>query len=66
MQTLPMELPQCPTPDHGHMAIRPTQRQTPEQLWCGVWYDCERCSNSVLFSSRELMDHLARFAPSNA
>lgn len=54
-QTLPMELPRCPSDDsHGYLELRPLSRQTPEQQWCGVWYDCLRCKSSVLFQSAQL------------
>jgi hypothetical protein len=36
---LPARRPQCPS-GHGPMTLRPLDRQTFEQLWTGVWYDC--------------------------
>lgn len=50
------ETPACPIDGHGLMAARPLDRQTYEQMWCGVWYDCDhpRCSASVSWPSREL------------
>lgn len=65
MQTLPMELPKCDKPGHGYMVLRPKERQTPEQLWCGVWYDCQKCTGGTLFPSRELLEQNARLAPPN-
>jgi hypothetical protein len=58
----PMELPRCPTHPEFQMALRPDARQTYEQKFCGVWYDCLACSQSVLFKSKELEAHLAGFA----
>lgn len=55
---LPMTLPECPC-GHGAMHQRDTKRQTPEQLFCGVWYDCHECSSSVLFTSVQLQAQLA-------
>jgi hypothetical protein len=51
MTSLPMQRPICQVPGHGTMSIRSDHRQTYIQKWCGVWYDCQRCSNSVLFPS---------------
>lgn len=56
--TLPMELPKC----HKHgvqMGLRPLACQTPEQKFCGVWYDCPACTQSVLVESHELRAQLA-------
>ncbi len=39
---------------HGATELRPLLRQTPEQRFCGVWYDCTRCGSSVLYPSKEL------------
>lgn len=54
---VPMRLPQCPEPGHGEMKLRSLDKQTYEQKYCGVWYDCQYpgCNNSVLFMSKELM-----------
>jgi hypothetical protein len=41
-------------PRHGPMVQRPLAVQTPEQKYCGVWWDCTLCTNSVLFPSEEL------------
>ena len=41
-------------PEHGLMVIRPIERQTSEQKWCGIWYDCKKCHSSLLIPSREL------------
>jgi len=54
MSASPMELPRCPT--HGQMDLR--QPGTREQAWCGTWYECPRCTQSVLLTSPELEDHL--------
>lgn len=49
------ERPTCTT-HGGYMVLRPLSRQTREQRWCGVWYDCPepRCWSSVLYQSPEL------------
>lgn len=47
------ETRQCP--QHGPLGLRPKERQTPEQLWCGEWWDCEKCHYSVLVPSDELL-----------
>ena len=45
-----MKLPECPADaNHGQLVLRPLDRQTPEQQFCGVWYDCQHCKSSVLF-----------------
>jgi hypothetical protein len=54
-----MDLPRCPTHPEFQMVVRPTTHQTPEQLFCGVWYDCQACSQSVLFKGVQLDAHLA-------
>lgn len=55
--TLPMELPKCQT--HGiQMVLRPLVHQTPEQKFCGAWYDCPACTSTVLFQSPELRAQL--------
>lgn len=41
---------------HGQMAVQPAG--TPEQVFCGVWYRCARCTNTVLLESQQLRDHL--------
>lgn len=46
-QHTPMVLPACD--QHGQMAHQPPG--TPEQAWCGVWYRCQRCTNTVLLPS---------------
>lgn len=50
-----MELPQCP--EHGQMELQ--KPGTREQEFCGTWYRCTRCTNSVLFTSPELENQLA-------
>lgn len=50
-----MELPRCPV--HGcQLEYRPGR--TPEQRFCGTWYDCPYpgCAHSVLFPSEELQE----------
>jgi hypothetical protein len=52
----------CPQQaDHGPMVVRPIERQTPEQRWCGTWHDCSdpRCHASTLDPSEELNASLA-------
>lgn len=46
---------QCNRP----MVERPAANQTPEQRFCGVWWDCPRCGTSVLYPSVELEQQLA-------
>ena len=60
---LPMPLPRCPAHPDLTMRLRPLERQTKEQIWCGTWYDCTDpdCKCSVLFNSKELEEHLASF-----
>jgi hypothetical protein len=49
---LPAARPACPADSgHGPMELRPLSRQTYEQQWCGVWYDCPRCYSSALLHS---------------
>jgi hypothetical protein len=36
------------------MPARPLDRQTYEQLWCGLWWDCQQCGSSSGYASREL------------
>lgn len=57
---MPMELPRCT--QGRQMVLRPTNKQTAEQLFCGVWYDCEHCKESVLFMSQELQSQLSAFS----
>lgn len=48
--------PQCPR-GHGAMTLRPLGQQTYEQLWTGVWYDCQhvdfgqQCRNAATTNS---------------
>lgn len=52
----------CPSnPAHGVMLPRSKQHQTPEQLFCGEWYDCQHCKSSILDKSPELEAFLAQF-----
>lgn len=45
--------PTCPLHKRP-MLLRPVASQTPEQRWCGVWFDCSACGNSVLVPSQAL------------
>ena len=51
-------VPECTTPGHGPMEPRDLTAQTYEQMWCGIWYDCQhpRCRSSVLIRNPELRD----------
>lgn len=53
-----MMLPVCPHKEHGQMELRDTKHQTPEQKYCGGWYDClyPGCSCSTLMPSPELRE----------
>lgn len=48
-------LPVCSAHPRAPMVRRPDERQTEDQRWCGVWYDCATpgCRNSALVPSRE-------------
>ena len=54
-----MATPKCK--QHGPMVLRPERRYTVEQRWCGQWWDCERCTGSVLIPSDELKASLRQF-----
>jgi len=56
MNTEIMERPICRHEGHGHMELRPQHRQTPEQKFCGTWYDCLRCGSGELFPSPALLN----------
>jgi hypothetical protein len=44
----------CPN-GHGPMKPRPLAGQAYEQLFCGLWWDCDgRCASSTLAVSRDL------------
>lgn len=52
----------CPN-GHGPMQPRPLGQQTYEQLFCGLWWDCDggdyrKCASSTSVPSRELAVHL--------
>lgn len=49
--------PKCPT--HAAMVSRPTAPQSAEQKFCGEWFDCPACHNSVLVPSPALLAQLA-------
>jgi hypothetical protein len=50
----PMELPKCA--EHGTMELQ--KPGTREQAFCGTWYRCTRCTNSVLLTSPQLAAQL--------
>lgn len=50
--------PLCPTRGHGQM--KPAEAHTREQQFCGEWWRCERCTNSVLMPSSELLAQLGQ------
>lgn len=48
-----------PCSEHGvQMTLRPIAQQTAEQKFCGVWYDCPACTQSVLIKSKALDEQL--------
>ena len=51
----------CHVESHGALTSRPVSRQSPEQLACGVWWDCAApgCGTSVLDPSPALAAQLA-------
>lgn len=49
--------PQCPTHKRS-MLPRDDKLSSAEQRWCGKWWDCTVCTNSVLQPSAELAAHL--------
>jgi len=59
MEAVDNNPPHC-THGHGEMILR--ERTTPEQEWCGTWYDCppgppgETCGSSALLPSKALLD----------
>jgi hypothetical protein len=64
-----MDTYRCTNPTHTlPMTLRPVANQTPEQRWCGEWYDCAdpRCRSSLLIPSEELNAHLATQCAANA
>lgn len=51
---------QTPLCDHENgLVLRPLSRQTPEQRFCGIWYDCPHCHFSKLIPSKGLLAQLA-------
>ena len=57
MSSLPQsEVRECPR--HGPLELRPTAHQTPEQLWCGIWFDCPHRDYFVLQPSAALLAQL--------
>lgn len=54
-----VRMPDCiADPEHGQMVRRPLERQTYQQKWCGIWYDCLNCGSSILLESEELRKYL--------
>jgi len=51
-----MDNPSCP--NHGPMQKVPPG--TAEQKWCGEWWRCDRCTNSVLKPSDDLQSALSQ------
>jgi len=50
----PEDPPGCPTSgEHGPLVLRPLDRQSYESLYCGLWWDCQRCASSTLYPSRD-------------
>jgi len=49
--------PFCPTEGHGQYVLK--SPGTAEQAWCGTWYGCQRCHNSILLPSPALEASLA-------
>lgn len=42
------------------MVKRTSPLMSAEQRWCGEWWDCPKCTSSVLFPRRELIEQNAR------
>ncbi len=57
MTTSLIVLPRCSEHD-VQMTLRPLAWQTKEQQFCGVWYDCPACTQSVLIKSKALEEQL--------
>jgi hypothetical protein len=55
----------CRTHPDQRLIVRPLERQTPEQRWCGTWYDCPVCHYSVLVLSAELQAQYDALAARN-
>lgn len=47
------DVPTC-SYKHGPMVARDLATQTYEQMFCGLWWDCQSCNSSVSYTSREL------------
>jgi hypothetical protein len=45
--------PVCHYSEHGVLVLRPLDRQSYESLYCGLWWDCQRCASSTLYPSRD-------------
>ena len=54
LETLTLAGHDCPN-GHGPMQARPLDQQTPEQLFCGLWWDCRNgCTSTWCANSRDL------------
>jgi hypothetical protein len=54
----PEDPPVCHYSEHGLLVLRPLEGQSYESLYCGLWWDCQRCASSTLYPSRDLCyDH---------
>lgn len=54
LETLAPDGRDCPN-GHGPMQARPLDQQTPEQLFCGLWWDCRNgCTSTWCAHSRDL------------
>jgi hypothetical protein len=47
-------VPECHYAGHGPLTPRPLEGQTYEQMYCGIWFDCQECASGASFHSREL------------
>jgi hypothetical protein len=59
------QIPRCP--QHGELVRRPREQMSPEQAWCGEWWDCRNralgsvghCGVTVCVPSPALVAQLA-------
>ena len=49
----PEDPPACHYSEHGPLVLRPLGGQSYESLYCGLWWDCQRCASSTLYPSRD-------------
>src|SRR3990167_7446112 len=52
----------CPVQECGRQMVQRGNQGagwTPEQAFCGAWWDCPRCHSSILFASKALQAQLA-------